>query len=563
MCIQNGYGFVHFPLTSEGIDGALRAVESLHQVTINQVSYDCSVSNQLRQVLFNTGRLLKKPNTPPPASLMGGQNGHGMAGPPQMNRSASDSLYRSMEANNGNQPQQRDYQPQQLQQQGMVRQVSQSWGEENRALPPPLSNSRSMSANTGSNNISPTGHPLFHTMGNTSHSDNGNSSGLQYRGQDFKPKSFAVPATLDTRSTSQSNLFSYSSNTPTNGNSRHNSAYFSMEQEMEASLNHQEAGNNLSSNASNNMFTSLHNFGSRDRVDSTWATSSVDTSSKSLSASSSGSMASLLPSNSHSHSGIDFGITTHHYNQDLSSNNNSKVYTPRGSNPAAVHALTSSNYPPNQSLSRTNSSWNQPQSQQPMSMSAYNLLAPPVPQQQPQPPIAPGLNTPPSETPRSLTNTLSTSPSSPQGLPDMLGSQPLSPMQNNGQQQEQSRSLSSSSPPASGLLTLSLGSQQQLQQQSPQHPQSFPFFTNNANNLHNFNAGSSQLDSALRMKSDFFFTGEQSHHDHSNNHNQYPSGSGIFDSQLFQQMPLQQQQKQQQPQSSQQLQTQSHSSQWH
>lgn len=60
MCIQNGYGFVHFPLTSEGIDSALQAVESLHQVTINHVSYDCSVSNQLRQVLLNTGRLLKK-----------------------------------------------------------------------------------------------------------------------------------------------------------------------------------------------------------------------------------------------------------------------------------------------------------------------------------------------------------------------------------------------------------------------------------------------------------------------------------------------------------------------
>lgn len=60
MCIQNGYGFVHYPLTSEGIEAALQAVESLHQVTINNVSYDCSVSNQLRQVLFNTGRLLKK-----------------------------------------------------------------------------------------------------------------------------------------------------------------------------------------------------------------------------------------------------------------------------------------------------------------------------------------------------------------------------------------------------------------------------------------------------------------------------------------------------------------------
>lgn len=63
MAIQNGYGFVHYPLTIEGIDAALRAVDSLHQVTINNISYDCSISNQLRQVLFNTGRLLKKQNS--------------------------------------------------------------------------------------------------------------------------------------------------------------------------------------------------------------------------------------------------------------------------------------------------------------------------------------------------------------------------------------------------------------------------------------------------------------------------------------------------------------------
>jgi len=65
MSIQNGYGFVHYPLTNEGIDSALKAVEALHQVTINNVSYDCSVSNQLRQVLFNTGRLLKRNDTSP------------------------------------------------------------------------------------------------------------------------------------------------------------------------------------------------------------------------------------------------------------------------------------------------------------------------------------------------------------------------------------------------------------------------------------------------------------------------------------------------------------------
>lgn len=53
MSVQNGYGFVHFSISLEGILSALRAVECLHQVTINSISYDCSVSNQLRQVLIN------------------------------------------------------------------------------------------------------------------------------------------------------------------------------------------------------------------------------------------------------------------------------------------------------------------------------------------------------------------------------------------------------------------------------------------------------------------------------------------------------------------------------
>jgi hypothetical protein len=53
MSVQNGYGFVHYPLTAEGINSALTAVKSLHQVTINQITFDCSVSNQLNQVLAN------------------------------------------------------------------------------------------------------------------------------------------------------------------------------------------------------------------------------------------------------------------------------------------------------------------------------------------------------------------------------------------------------------------------------------------------------------------------------------------------------------------------------
>lgn len=51
MCIQNGYGFAHFPLNDAGINSALKAVSALHQVTIHQVSYDCSVSNQLKAII--------------------------------------------------------------------------------------------------------------------------------------------------------------------------------------------------------------------------------------------------------------------------------------------------------------------------------------------------------------------------------------------------------------------------------------------------------------------------------------------------------------------------------
>jgi hypothetical protein len=51
MMVQNGYGFVHYPLSPEGIESALAAVNSLHQITINQITFDCSVSNQLKQIL--------------------------------------------------------------------------------------------------------------------------------------------------------------------------------------------------------------------------------------------------------------------------------------------------------------------------------------------------------------------------------------------------------------------------------------------------------------------------------------------------------------------------------
>jgi hypothetical protein len=69
MSVQNGYGFVHYPLTAEGINSALTAVKSLHQVTINQITFDCSVSNQLNQVLANMEK-----------NSSGGVGGNGMNG---------------------------------------------------------------------------------------------------------------------------------------------------------------------------------------------------------------------------------------------------------------------------------------------------------------------------------------------------------------------------------------------------------------------------------------------------------------------------------------------------
>jgi RNA recognition motif-containing protein len=50
--IQNGYGFVHFPVNIPGLTAAIEAVNSLHQVTIDRVTYDCSISHALEQQLI-------------------------------------------------------------------------------------------------------------------------------------------------------------------------------------------------------------------------------------------------------------------------------------------------------------------------------------------------------------------------------------------------------------------------------------------------------------------------------------------------------------------------------
>lgn len=51
MRIQNGYGFIHFPLTSEGIQSALVATREVHQITVDRVIYDCTLSHLLESYL--------------------------------------------------------------------------------------------------------------------------------------------------------------------------------------------------------------------------------------------------------------------------------------------------------------------------------------------------------------------------------------------------------------------------------------------------------------------------------------------------------------------------------
>jgi hypothetical protein len=53
--LQNGYGFVHFRLTPEGIRSAINATNAIHQVTIDRVTYDCSLSHSLEVVMNHDG----------------------------------------------------------------------------------------------------------------------------------------------------------------------------------------------------------------------------------------------------------------------------------------------------------------------------------------------------------------------------------------------------------------------------------------------------------------------------------------------------------------------------
>mmetsp|Transcript_13316 Transcript_13316/g.14424 ORF Transcript_13316/g.14424 Transcript_13316/m.14424 type:complete len:379 (+) Transcript_13316:93-1229(+) len=51
LCLQNGYGFVHYPMSWEGVLSALKAIQVIHQVTIGPVTYDSTLSSSLRAII--------------------------------------------------------------------------------------------------------------------------------------------------------------------------------------------------------------------------------------------------------------------------------------------------------------------------------------------------------------------------------------------------------------------------------------------------------------------------------------------------------------------------------
>ncbi len=53
--MQTGYGFIHYPLSEEGITSAFEAVKSVHELVIDSVKYSCRVSHALEQYLKNHG----------------------------------------------------------------------------------------------------------------------------------------------------------------------------------------------------------------------------------------------------------------------------------------------------------------------------------------------------------------------------------------------------------------------------------------------------------------------------------------------------------------------------
>lgn len=61
--VQTGYGFIHYPLTEEGVTSAMEAVKSLHELVLDSVKYSCRVSHALEEYI----KLRSLGGTLPPA----------------------------------------------------------------------------------------------------------------------------------------------------------------------------------------------------------------------------------------------------------------------------------------------------------------------------------------------------------------------------------------------------------------------------------------------------------------------------------------------------------------
>lgn len=51
--IHSGYGFVHYPMNDDGIRSALMAIDQLNHNTVNNVSFECTMSHGLKTYMLS------------------------------------------------------------------------------------------------------------------------------------------------------------------------------------------------------------------------------------------------------------------------------------------------------------------------------------------------------------------------------------------------------------------------------------------------------------------------------------------------------------------------------
>jgi hypothetical protein len=70
---QTGYGFLHYPLTEEGIEAAVKAAKIVRQVHINHVLYDCRLTWSLEEIIHRRTlglpqQMKRSPSSSPPST---------------------------------------------------------------------------------------------------------------------------------------------------------------------------------------------------------------------------------------------------------------------------------------------------------------------------------------------------------------------------------------------------------------------------------------------------------------------------------------------------------------